>query len=375
MNRTMNRRSYLRSKTRDPAFLWRMVLWIIVTGIVLGYVAQSFRQPPGVADTHSPMSQGGWAQIEQLAEQGQWWQVWKSIPSEIYPGFSHTGPFTLAIFAGCCWMAFLLQAMQIDRLGDWRLWSALVAVGLGVFSIWPTGFLIVWQEIGWGLVDSHELVPGLRYNILGVGLREELAKLFCLLLLMPILLRQRNELAALLLSACVGLGFSIEENIGYFLGSRGTAVMGRFLTANPLHITFTGLVGLAVYRGLRSPKACGPQALMMFGLMVFAHGFYDAAISIPALGDYSLLGTIVFALVVYQFFHELRTLRKSASDTISLSANFLCGVSLLTAATFVFLSATLGCAAAFDALATGVLGLAVMVYLFLREMPESMIRV
>jgi len=151
--------------------------------------------------------------------------------------------------------------------------------------------------------------------------------------------------------------------------------MGRFLTANPFHMTLTGLIGLAIYRGLRSPKAWGPHALATFGLMVFAHGIYDAVLTIPMLVEYSIVGTIVFALVVYQFFHELRELRPTGGDTISLSANFLCGVSLLTAATFVYLSATLGCGAAFDGLASGVLGLAVMVYLFLREMPETLVRV
>jgi len=225
------------------------------------------------------------------------------------------------------------------------------------------------------LAESEEVVAGLRYNILGIGLREEFAKLCCLLPLMLLLVRQRNELAALLVSACVGLGFAIEENVGYFWSSQGTATLGRFLTANPFHMTLTGLIGLAVYRGLRYPKEWGPHALATFGLMVIAHGIYDAVLTIPALVEYSIVGTIVFALVVYQFFHELRELRTTGGDTISLSANFLCGVSLLTAATFVYLSATLGCGVAFDGLASGVLGLGVMVYLFLREMPESMVRV
>ena len=113
----------------------------------------------------------------------------------------------------------------------------------------------------------------------------------------------------------------------------------------------------------------------MIGLMVFAHGFYDAVLSLPALADYALASTIIFALVIYQFFHELRSLRTTRGELISLSANFLCGVSLVTAATFVYLSATLGCGAAFDSLASGVMGLAVMVYLFLREMPETLVRV
>ena len=88
-----------------------------------------------------------------------------------------------------------------------------------------------------------------------------------------------------------------------------------------------------------------------------------------------MFGTIIFALVVYQFFRELRDLRPSQGDTISLTANFLCGVALLTAASFVYLSANFGMSIAFDTLAGGVTGLAVMVYLFLREMPETMVRV
>lgn len=373
----MNRQRYLQAKTRDPAFLWRMVLWIIAAGVVLGYLAQFFWQPmPQTKEALESLApKSGWDQIDRLAQQGQWGEVWMSIPAEMLSGYEHKGPAALAFFAGCCWLAFLLHALQVNSFRDWRLGTALIAVGLGMLSVWPTLFFIVWQEVSWGLVESDELVPGLRFNILGIGLREEFAKLCCLLPLMPILLRQRNELAALLLSACVGLGFAIEENVGYFWASQGTASMGRFLTANPFHMTLTGLIGLALYRALRAPKDWGPHALATFGLMVFAHGLYDAVLSIPSLVEYSLVGTIIFALVVYQFFHELRSLRPTGRDTISLSANFLCGVSLLTAATFIYLSATLGCGIAFDSLASGVIGLAVMVYLFLREMPETMVRV
>jgi len=176
-------------------------------------------------------------------------------------------------------------------------------------------------------------------------------------------------------SGCVGLGFAIEENINYFLGSGGTSTLGRFLTANPMHITLTALAGLALYRALRNPKGWGAHSLGVFGMLIFAHGLYDAFIVVPALAEYSIFTTIILALVVYQFFHELRELRRPQGDTISLSANFLCGVSVLTAATFVYLSATLGTSFAFDTLVSSVTGLAVMVYLFLREMPETMVSV
>ena len=162
---------------------------------------------------------------------------------------------------------------------------------------------------------------------------------------------------------------------GGLLGAGGIAVMGRFLTANPFHMTLTGLAGLMLYRVFRNPRGWGSHALGIFGMLIFAHGLYDAFIALPDLVDYGIFNTIIFALVVYQFFHELRELRKPQRDTVSLSANFLFGVSVVTASTFVYLSARFGMSIAFDALASGVFGLAVMVYLFLREMPDTMVSV
>ncbi len=365
---------YLRVKTRDPAFLWRMVLSILALGVLVGWGVEMWQGgAPEFGFRFHDLSE--WEKLESLAEGGHWWQVWWEVPREIFSDFSRPGVVALAVLTGCCWLVFLLQAMRVNRFSDWRLWGALAAIGLGVLSIWPTGFLILWQEYAWNLQESQELVPGLRYNILGIGLREEVAKLICLLPLMIVIVPRRDESAALLLSACVGLGFAIEENIGYFTHSLGMSSLGRFLTANPLHIAMTGLVGLAVYRAIRDVRSWGPQALAVFGLIVIAHGLYDAAITLPDLAKHGLLGTIVFALVVFAFFHELRTLRTKGSETISLTATFLAGVSLLAAATFVYVSSVAGVAAAANTLMTDVLGLAVMVYLFLREMPESMVRV
>ncbi len=370
----MTWRHYLKNKTRQPAFLWRMVIWILAAGICTGFVAEKVCRSSTVISDKTRHDSSRWDQIELLAEQGEWWQAWWQIPEVIYFGYEHWGPPVLAAIAGICWLVFLLQCLQLRSWCEGRLWCALLGIALGILSIWPTGFFILWQEIGWGLLDSQELVPGIRYNVLGVGLREEFAKLCCLLPLLPIALCWRSELSALLISSCVGLGFAIEENVGYFTSDK-SATLGRFLTANPLHIALTGLIGLALYRALRNPSGWGTHSLGVFGILVFAHGLYDAFLEVPALAEYSLFATIIFALVIYQFFHELRELRPSQGDTISLSANFLCGVSLLTAATFVYLSATLGMSAAFDMLASGVTGLAVMVYLFLREMPETMVSV
>jgi RsiW-degrading membrane proteinase PrsW (M82 family) len=369
----MNWQSKLRVRSRDPDFLWRMVIANIGSGVVLGWIAEQLTGArPGLPRHDAEPS--GWDRLEGLAVNDQWWQVWWGVPREIFSDLSQPGVVALAVFAGCCWLVFLVQVLRVHWL-DSRIAICLVAVALGILSIWPTGFLILFQEIRWNVRESTELAPGLRYFIFGVGMREELAKLICLLPLMPLLVHKRDELLALVASACVGLGFAVEENIGYLAGSLAADTMGRFLTANPAHMALTGLIGLNLYRAIRDPKSWGLQALAVFFVMVVAHGLYDAAIVLPSLADLGLFASIIFALIMYQFFHELRTLRPRGRDPISLTATFLCAVSLLAAVTFIYISAVAGSRVAADTLVGDIIGTALMVYLFLREMPDTMVSV
>lgn len=365
----------LQAKTRDPDFLWRMVIVIIAIGLVLGWLLD------GTANSMMQRAVGLQAeevlrQLDEFAGQGQWGKVWWGIPPlMISDDLRQPGIIAIALLSATGWLVFLWQVLRIRSAFDWRVAATLAGVLLGVLSIWPTLFFIFWQEVRWGLEESAELVPGLRFFILGVGLREELAKLLCLLPLMAVLVPKRDESAALIVSSCVGLGFALEENLGKFLESGGSVTLGRFLTANPYHMAMTGLIGLHVYRAILDPKNWAPQALAVFGVLVFAHGAYDALIIMPQLMDLSFLSIVIFALVTYQFFHELRTLRPTGRDTISLSATFLFCVSLITAVTFVYISAVVSNTMAVEALFSDVISLAVMVYLFLREMPETMVRV
>jgi RsiW-degrading membrane proteinase PrsW (M82 family) len=364
--------SYLRSKSHDPPFLWRMVIVILAVGVAIGLAADGLTTTHAAAET-SPRNDVV-DQLDALAAGGQWMQLWRGIPELYAWRYATVGLMALAGVAGACWLAFLLHVAQVERHRG-RLVACLVGVALGVLSIWPTVFFIYWQEYRWNLRESVELAPGLRFFVLGVGLREEVSKLVCLLPLMPWLVAKRDELGALIASACVGLGFAVEENLGYFWASDGRDVLGRLLTANPFHLAITGVVGLALYRAIVWPREWGPQFLAVFGVAVLAHGLYDAFISIEALQDLALFTTILFALVVYQFFRELRGLRSPQRGGFSLTATFLCGVSLVTAATFIYLCSTVGATDAFDMLAVSVIDLSIMVYLFLREMPDTMVSV
>jgi RsiW-degrading membrane proteinase PrsW (M82 family) len=313
-----------------------------------------------------------YARIRLAVDKHNWSTIWRLLPQSEWERFE-IGPFALAAFTGLCWFLFSLQAGQAGTIRGARTWLCVVAVFLGTLSIWPTDFFILWQEEVWGLERSENITRGIYFFVLGVGLREEFSKLLLLLPLMPFIVRRGAELEALIVSACVGLGFAAFENSAYFAGSMGSSSVGRFLTANFFHMSATGLIGLAVFRGLQFPKQCGPEALAMFGVIVLTHGLYDAMGSIPVLIEYSFVSIIIYVFLAYQFFHELRSLRIESPDTVSLTANFLCGLSLVTAVTFVYLSSQVGPRLSAMMLGSDVLSMALVAYMFLREMPSSLV--
>lgn len=385
-------RSRLQARTREPAFLWRMVVAILAAGVLAGAAADlttdAWIFPENAADSFEedddPDDGSGttsdWQRLESSASEGRWAAVWWGAPRVIVQSWGNWGAATLALLTGLSWFVFAVHASQPTGWKDGRIWGCAVAVALGVLSIWPTIFFMLWQEHAWGLAESEQPVEGLKFFILGVGLREETAKLLCVLPLLPWLVRRRDELAALMVSGCVGIGFAMEENVNYIFGSAGTGTLTRLLMPAPLHMAMTGLIGVAAYRACRWPKDWGPQFVLVFGLVVFAHGLYDALLSVPFTGDalreeQSFAAYLVFLGLVYQFFRELRELRSRPSAIISLPATFLFCVSLVASATFVYLSAAVGFQYAGDMLIGSVVAQSIMVYLFLREMPESMVTV
>jgi RsiW-degrading membrane proteinase PrsW (M82 family) len=364
-----------------------MVIGILLAGVVTGLAVDAF-VPAWVEakalakegdeedfGTPDPMHEE-WDRLENLANRGDWGGLFRAIPGFMVRGWREAGPTSLAVLTGVCWLLFLLQAIQIRSRGDYRGWGILGGLTLGVLSIWPTIFLIYWQQVRWGIEESDQLANGLHFFILGVGLREEFSKFICFLPLLPLAVRGRDELSALLMAGAVGLGFAMEENVSYIGGSLGGATLVRLMMPAPFHVATTGLLGLAAYRACVWPKQCGPQFIAMFGVIVLTHGLYDAFISLPALKDLSIATWIIFVLLMYQFFRELRSLqRPKPNSPISLTANFLFCVSTVAAATFVYLCAAVGWKAAGDVLVGGIVAQSVMVYLFLREMPETMVTV
>ncbi len=202
-------------------------------------------------------------------------------------------------------------------------------------------------------------------------MREEFLKLLCFTPLLPFLLKRKNDLEILTVASLVGLGFATEENINYFEMSQGVSALGRFITANFLHIALTGLCGLSLAHAFIHRAAYIQQAAATFLLAVLVHGAYDAFLIIPELSDYSILTTILFVLIVYQYFTWVRHLRVRWRNPFSITAQFTFSLIAISGASSLLLAWDFGAYQAFGLMSTEVLSLAVLLVVFYREIPES----
>lgn len=105
---------------------------------------------------------------------------------------------------------------------------------------------------------------------------EEMAKLIGLLTVLGIVRNELNEPAdGIIYASCVAVGFSLIENILYAAHpDEEYLLLVRLLTATPLHICFSALMGLTFYLWFKNRQAFH---LLMAGffLACLSHGFYD----------------------------------------------------------------------------------------------------
>lgn len=278
----------------------------------------------------------------------------------------------LGLITGLMWFVFSLQSSHyLTKQGLPWIWVGLFSLFLGILSIPLTHLFIALQE-GWlNIKESEDPIRGVLFFFVGVGLREELAKVICFLPIIP-LLQRRKELEVLVAASSVGLGFAIFENFSYY-GKYGFLVAPlRFLTANFFHMAATGVAGLYLFRAFRGHESW-EEFLSRFGLIILIHGGYDALLSVPLLRDYSFFATAAFIYLCYLYFHELRKLRTSGEETISLSFTFTVGVSVVLATTVIYLSELLTVGSALGLTIQTGLNLAILIFMFFRELPESLV--
>jgi RsiW-degrading membrane proteinase PrsW (M82 family) len=282
------------------------------------------------------------------------------------------GPLLLALVAALAGLAF---CGALGRVGDrprFRIPLYAVAFLLGIASTWPTLFAAAVSD-SFGFRETGEPVRDFLFYVFGVGLREELLKLAAFALLLPILLRrgirqraEPNRLEILAAAAFVGFGFAAEENLAYFSRGDLATALSRFLTANVLHLALTALLGAALADLVRDPSNRSDDFTRTLLLALGLHGAYDFFLASPAVAEWSFLAMTIFVWLVRRFLHELLAVRPRGGRP--LAEVFVFSLAAIVGSSWIWAVTQVGPTAAVVALGEGLLGAAVLVYLFVREL-------
>lgn len=252
-----------------------------------------------------------------------------------------------------------------------RVAMSLIAFALGVFSASLTLFTVVIQEDirGFTWSDSDTDIAQFLYFLVGVALREETIKLLCFAPLILWLRKRNDPVEALILAGMVGLGFAVNENIGYFERTPENSQISwsRLLTANPLHYSLTGVAGYYLANMIRRKGHGMEEFLIAFIAVVFAHGIYNAVISIPSFLTYAPLSTILVAVIAYQYFDRLKETMdiSQVHRRISPLGVFILGSAVLTCLAMMTSAASQSMSIAFRDFASGVAGLIPLAFAFI----------
>jgi RsiW-degrading membrane proteinase PrsW (M82 family) len=275
-----------------------------------------------------------------------------------------------ALFTALVW-GLILNSFWVSSRA--RIAMSLIAFLLGVFSATMTLFAVVIQEsiqgFVWSTTDTD--ISQFLYFLVGVALREETLKLLCFVPLLGWILKRNEPVEALILAGMVGLGFAVNENIGYFQRSPGDSLISwiRLLTANPLHFSLTGVAGFYLARMVRRKGHGMEEFLIAFIGVVFAHGIYNSVISIDAFLEYAPLTTILVAAIAYQYFDRLKDSMHTdrIHRRISPLGVFVLGSTFLTCLSMMTSAASQPMGVAFRDFATGVAAMIPLAFAFINR--------
>lgn len=285
-------------------------------------------------------------------------------------GGAEAGPLILAAISALAWFVFCATVGKVSERWRFRLPMYVGAFVLGVASVVPAIAIATIEEVSFKFVEKGPAVTDAIYFVLGVGLREELAKILLFLPLLPLLRKYGGPREVLACGALVGLGFAAEENILYFQHGDLSVALARFLTANFFHISTTAIVAAALYELTRAKGTeDGAGGLSRaFLTVIVLHGAYDFFLSNPEVASYSFVAMVVFVVLARQFLGLIRGLRGAEGRSSPLLRRFVISVTVIVGASFVYASTLVGPGAALKVMIGGLLGMAIVVIMFVQEL-------
>lgn len=304
--------------------------------------------------------------LELAVHDRDWAGVVGHLIPAVYSGVT-PWPAALGLLAAVLWFVIAARLGRIqDGVAARPLLYALAFI-LGVLSVYPTLITAIVEETLVGLEDGRGAIPDAIYYVFGVGLREELWKLVMFLPLLRALKRRGSRIEAMTCGALVGLGFAAEENLSYFRDMDPGTAISRFMTANFLHMALTSLVALSVYDTSRGRATSSDRFDVVFPLAVGLHGAYDLFIASEAFRGLSILSMVILIVLTQRFLRQL-LIASSTTETQGLMRLVVWSLTLLAGASYVYASTLVGPLVAVALISVGLLGVAILVFMFVREL-------
>ena len=225
----------------------------------------------------------------------------------------------LALFAASIWYVIMVYG---GATGRWLWLWFLLPLSAGIVSTWLVDLGFQFFEYGHVNDDEISVPQSILHLVFYVGLTEETAKLLFFTPFLFWLLKRGVRSDAALTAGCVGLGFAASENISYFMREGATVALGRMVTANFFHMALTGLLGVALYDWLRARCHRAEVFLLVYAVVVVAHGMYDFACGEQANAmGVDFMQIIIFVLSARYYFHvwqpELRHRPRQVVSSVS----------------------------------------------------------
>jgi len=276
------------------------------------------------------------------------------------------------VMSGIAALAWFFFCARLGKLGERvrrRLPLYIVAFVLGVLSIVPTVCLIAVEEAKLHLVETGDPMRDLLFFVFGVGLREEASKLLLFAPLLLVLRKSGDKLDVLVCGALVGLGFAAEENLGYLASGDLHTGLGRFLTANFLHMAMTAILAAALDDFVKDREKYGAAFSRTTVMVVAMHGGYDFLLSHEEYGG-SYFAMAVFFFLVKMFLTAVDHARRKADRGMTVTQAFLVALAVVTGASAVYAVAIVEPVQGLLVMTEGLLGVAILIYCFVTTLRE-----
>lgn len=319
-----------------------------------------------LADPRVAAAAGGTVKYKLAVHDRDWREAMRWLPKIWAPRMDGTS-LALSAAAAFGWAFFCARLGKAGARPSFRIPMYVAAFVLGVASVMPTVLLIALEEAKLRLVETGDPARDVLFFVFGVGLREEASKLLLFAPLLPILRRYGDKLDVLVCGALVGLGFAAEENLNYLAQENLHTGLSRFLTANFFHMAMTGTLASALDDFVSDREKNAPAFTRATLFVVGIHGAYDFLLSHDNLGG-PYLAMTAFVLLTRLFLDAVDTARRRADRGITPLHAFIFAVAIVTGVSLAFASVAVGPKSALLLMGGGLLGQAIIVYVFVRQL-------